>query len=121
MHIHPDIVLFAILLVLILGTSTRIIYSRAKKKPISLKWIESIKHLGQISLTLGVLLQLIELSAALEQTTNFLTTEEIAKGLRSTLFSIMHGLLVYIIAMTLFVILKLTKEDGANVMQNDRR
>jgi hypothetical protein len=110
MHIHPDIVLFAILLILILGTSVRILYLRAKKELVSLRWTESIKHLGQISLALGVLLQLIELSAALEHTTNFLTTEDIAKGLRSTLFSIMHGLLVYIIAMVLYVILRITEK-----------
>jgi type IV secretory pathway VirB3-like protein len=51
------------------------------------------------------------LSTALAHTTNLLTTEEIAKGFRSTLFSIMHGLLVYIIAMILFAVLKLTVKN----------
>ena len=109
MHIHPDIALFVILLVFILGIFVRIIHFRAKKKPISVKWTDTIKHLGQISLALGVLLQLIELSTALSHTTNSLSADEIAKGLRSTLFSAAHGLLVYIIAMILFVILKLTE------------
>jgi hypothetical protein len=88
----------------------RIIFSRAKKKPFGLRWTESIKHMGQISLALGVLLQLIELSSALEHTTNHLTADEIAKGVRSTLFATMHGLFVYVIAMILFVILKLTEK-----------
>jgi hypothetical protein len=120
MHIHPDIVLFAILLVLIFGIFIRIIYFRARKTAIDLKWTQTIKHLGQISLALGVLLQLIELSTALEHTTNLLTTDEIANGLRSTLFSTAHGLLVYIVAMILFIILNLTaKKGGASA--NDRQ
>jgi len=105
---HPDIVLFVILLILVFGIAVRIIYFRATKKPIGYKWIESIKFLGLISLTLGILLQMIELSTALEHITNDLTTEEIAKGLRSTLYSTIHGLLVYSIAMVVLVILKLT-------------
>jgi len=120
MHIHPDIVLFAILLFLILGIFTRIVYFRARKAAIDLKWTQTIRHLGQISLALGVLLQVIELSTALEHTSNLLTTDEIANGLRSTLFSTAHGLFVYIIAMILFVILKLTaRKDGASA--NDRQ
>jgi hypothetical protein len=114
MHFHPDIILFAILLFLILGTSGRIIYLRVKKRPINYKWTESIKHLGQISLAFGFLLQLVELSTALAHTTNLLTTEEIAKGFRSTLFSTMHGLLVYIIAMILFAVLKLTVKNESD-------
>jgi hypothetical protein len=113
MHFHQDIILFVILLSLVLGTSGRIIYLRLKNRPIDTKWTEFIKYLGQISLAFGVLLQLIELSTALEHTTNLLTTEDIAKGLRSTLFSTMHGLLVYIIAMILFVVLKLTAKKAS--------
>jgi energy-coupling factor transporter transmembrane protein EcfT len=112
---HPDIVLFIILLVLIFGMAARIVYFRAKKKPIGHKWTESIKYLGLISLALGILLQMIELSTALEHITNDLTTEEIAKGLRSTLFATIHGLLVYSIAMVVFVILKLTDRSESRL------
>jgi hypothetical protein len=73
--------------------------------------VEAIKHLGHISLAFGVLLQLVELSMALGHTTNLLTTEDIAKGIRSTLFSIIHGLIVYIVAMILFVVVKLTGKE----------
>jgi hypothetical protein len=48
---------------------------------------------------------------ALGHTTNLLTTEDIAKGIRSTLFSIIHGLIVYIVAMILFVVVKLTGKE----------
>ena len=108
MHIHPDIFLYAVLLLFIFGATTRVIYNRVKKKPINLKLTRAIKHLGQISLALGILLQLTELSAALEHLTNSLTTDQIALGLRSTLFPTIHGLFVYIIAMILYITLKLT-------------
>ena len=112
MHIHPDIALFSILLVLILGYLHRSFIS-ARGKRVSTKWTQTIKYLGQISLALGVLLQVIELSTALEHTTNSLTTDEIANGLRSTLFSTAHGLLVYIVAMILSIILNLTAKKGS--------
>ena len=76
------------------------------------KLIRAIKHIGQISLGLGILLQLTELSTALEHTTPSLTTDQIAGGLRSTLFSTIHGLLVYIIAMILYAVLRLTEKEA---------
>jgi hypothetical protein len=90
MHIHPDIFLFAILLLLVLGTTALIIYNRIKRKPIDTKSTKAIKHLGQISLGLGILLQLIELTTALEHITSSLTVDQIAMGLRSTMFSTIH-------------------------------
>ena len=60
MHSHPDIFLFAALLLFIFGIAIWIIYSRVKNKPINPRLTETIKHLGQISLGLGVLLQLVE-------------------------------------------------------------
>jgi energy-coupling factor transporter transmembrane protein EcfT len=112
MHIHPDLFFFAILLILILWIVSKIIYSRVKKNPINSAWTRSIKYLGQISLGLGVLLQLIELSSALEYLTSSLTSAEIARGLRSTFFSTIHGLIVYLIAMVLFAILRLTERNN---------
>lgn len=112
MHIHPDIFLFAILLLLILWLTTRIIFNRVKRKPMNHKLTRAIKHLGQISLGLGILLQIVELSTALGHTTPSLTTDQIAGGLRSTLFSTMHGLLVYIVAMILYAVLRLTEKEA---------
>ena len=73
---------------------------------------ETIKHLGQISLGLGILLQLVELSIALDYLEiNSLSTGKIAGGIKSTLFSTIHGLVVYIIAMIIFIILRLTEKE----------
>lgn len=110
---HPDIVLFAILLLVILSISFRVLYYRTRKQHLSHRWIESIKHIGQISLAIGLLLQLVELSAALTHLTGQLTTTEIALGLESTVHVTMHGLGVYITGMILFVALNLTRKGNS--------
>jgi hypothetical protein len=114
MHFHPDIFLFAALLCLIFGIAIRIVYSRVKSKPINRRLTETIKHLGQISFGLGILLQLVELTTALdylEHEINSFSTDKIAGGIKSTLFSTIHGLVVYLIAMTIFIILRLTERE----------
>jgi hypothetical protein len=111
MHIHPDIFLFFILLLIVLGIAVRILYRRAKGSPLRLKWTRTIKYIGQISLALGVLLQLMELTHALEHINDSLSKEQIALGLRSTLYASIHGLLVYVIAMILFSVLMLTEKQ----------
>src|SRR5690349_18460874 len=99
MHIHPDLLLFSILLISILWIAARIFYHRRKGNPLSSKWTRSIKYIGQISLALGILLTLLELTTALEHLIPSLTADQIAMGLQSILFSSMHGLIVYLVAM----------------------
>ncbi len=111
MNIHPDIFLFATLLFLIFGMTARTIYNRVKRRQTNHKPTKAIKYIGQISLALGILLQLTELSTALGHTTRSLTPDQIAGGLRSTLFPTIHGLFVYIIAMVLYTILRLTEKN----------
>ena len=112
MHFHPDIFLFAALLCFIFGIAIRIVYSRVKSKPMNRRLTETIKHLGQISLGLGILLQLVELSIALDYLEiNSLSTGKVAGGIKSILFSTIHGLVVYIIAMIIFIILRLTEKE----------
>ena len=113
MHIHPDLVFFGILLLVLLWLTARIIYCRAKGRPLHSRWTRAVKYLGQIALAIGVLLQAIELTIALDQVPESVSIKEFAQGLRTTFFSTVHGLMIYTTAMVLFLILILTEKKEA--------
>jgi len=113
MHIHPDIAIFAILLLVIFGFTARVISARRRGIQADHRWMEMIKYLGQISLALGVILQALELTHALDALEiggGTIAADKIAGGLKSTLQATIHGLAVYIIAMVIFLVLRFTEK-----------
>ena len=124
MHFHPDIFLFTALPSLIFGIVIWIIYSRVKNKPINPPLTETIKHLGQIPLGLGILLQLVESTIALdylEHATNSPRSRYSPEALNQHLLGI-HSVIVYLIAMAIFIILRLMEKKktpwGQRMLKN---
>ena len=113
MNIHPDIFIFSILLLVIMAFAVRIVSARRKGITADPRWMEMIKYLGQISLALGVVLQALELTHALDALElggGSITSDKIAGGLKSTLQATIHGLGVYIIAMIILIVLRFTEK-----------
>ena len=107
---------FSIVLLIIIVLAVRIVSARRRGVAPDPRWMEMIKYLGQISLAIGVIMQALELTHALdglELGGGSITSDKIAGGLKSTLQATIHGLAVYIIAMTVFLVLRFTEKREA--------
>ena len=90
-----------------------LIIQRISGKEIPAAKLEALRHLGSLTLvigTFGTLAGFYQAMGALEQIKEGLPFYMIAGGLKVALITVLYGCLVYIFALTGYLILKLTQK-----------
>ncbi|MFM7193204.1 MAG: MotA/TolQ/ExbB proton channel family protein [Bacteroidota bacterium] len=105
-----DLGLIALITVLIL-----LISKRASGKSLPDHWLNALRHIGGWSLVAGVfgtLAGLFQAFGALEEIKEGLPFYMIAGGMKVALINVLYGCLVYILALTAYIILNVTEKRG---------
>lgn len=105
-----DLGLIALIAVLI-----SLISRRVTGKPLSIYWLNALRHIGGWSLVAGVfgsLAGLFQAFGALEEIKEGLPFYIIAGGMKVALINILYGCLVYLLALTAYIILNVTQKRG---------
>lgn len=105
-----DLGLIALISVLIL-----LIRKRVTGKPLPVYWLDALRHIGGWSLVAGVfgtLTGLFQAFGALSEIKEGLPFYIIAGGMKVALINVLYGCLVYILALTAYIILNITQKRG---------
>jgi uncharacterized membrane protein len=109
---HPITVLFSINM----GIIIFVVFKLVQKKTVHHYWIESIKQLGGLALAFGALSTLVgffQMFGALEEMKETLPIQVIMGGTKVAIITVMYGLLVFCISLTVYIIIKLMNRTSA--------
>lgn len=102
-------------LITLIAVLISLIYRRVSGIPFSVYWLDALRHIGGWSLVAGVfgtLAGLFQAFGALEEIKEGLPFYIIAGGMKVALINILYGCLVYLLALTAYIILNITQKRG---------
>jgi biopolymer transport protein ExbB/TolQ len=105
-----------LLLLVDIGIVLYIIFSRIRKKEVSQRLMESVKHVGGLAAafgTLGTLASFFMAFNALETSKEIIGFQMIMGGLKVALITVIYGLLVFCLSLGAYILLKVTTKNSA--------
>jgi hypothetical protein len=105
-----------LLLLIDIGITVFILLARVKKKEISYRWVESVKHVGGVAAafgTLGTLAAFFMAFDALEKSKEIIGFQIIMGGLKVALITVIYGLIVFCLSLIVYILLKITTRNSA--------
>jgi hypothetical protein len=113
---HPLTLLFIINICVI----SYAILMRVLKKELSLRWVESIRHVANLAAAFGTFSTIIGLFFAfnaIEDTPELIPFQVISGGLKVGLITVLYGLIIFLISYSFYIILKATHKTVASEKQ----
>lgn len=111
-HLQGGIIWMAplsILLLILLGLIFYVGYQRATGKTIHSKWMETIRHTGQLALAWGVFSEVVGLFAIFEDLQSMGAVPPLPMfmgGLKALVIALLYALLIFIISLLAYLILR---------------
>jgi hypothetical protein len=106
-----------LLLLIDIGITVYILLARVKKKEVSDRLVESVKHVGGVAAafgTLGTLAAFFMAFDALEKSKEIIGFQIIMGGLKVALITVIYGLVVFCLSLLAYITLKITTRNPAS-------